>query len=311
MKAKRASDGKFQTMIKITYSSQTLLMVGALWMGSMLSCESRQPREDGTTSSSSLYADDAPAPENAVNPEQTLDEFPQLVAASVSGLRLRIAPDPEAEIAGSVGRGEWAEWDGRPSDVQSTVTLGGKPITASWYRVRLSSGKVGWVFGGAVQILERPSPMPSGYSLPDSKWFRTGATWSRLPNGRFQIPYVAGGDFNGDGRQDMAWLLEKNDQWELFICFRQPDGSSDCQAAGGWRSDITYEGALFTGDLGSCVIEAGGVGGELCQYDSQGNLKRKITAGHSPLMFSVWGGDMVALYRVPGEERMEKWFGCE
>lgn len=79
-------------------------------------------------------------------------DFPdgQVLVSWVDALRIRAAPDPALPATGFLQTGERATCLGETSTNVMTATLAGRTITAPFVKVKLASGKTGWVFAGGV-----------------------------------------------------------------------------------------------------------------------------------------------------------------
>jgi len=88
--------------------------------------------------------------------------------ALVDQLRVRSAPDLEAEVIGVLHEGETMTYVGEDSEEEIEVTLRGKKVKAPFKKVVINNGKTGWVFGGAVAPASSELNKPSAeVSLKD------------------------------------------------------------------------------------------------------------------------------------------------
>ena len=68
-------------------------------------------------------------------------------------LRLREQPGQQSKVGSKLPIGELVSGNGETSAQMDTVELRGIPMTSSYNKVRTNTGKEGWLFGAAIQVL--------------------------------------------------------------------------------------------------------------------------------------------------------------
>lgn len=141
------------------------------------------------------------------------------------------------------------------------------------------------------QIVKEPTYIPAGRRIPTSKDIIKGSGWQEIINQDSKaIPYYVNGDFNGDGKEDFSWLLisSDNSSWTLYAFIKnQSDGYTNyiLGSKGPIGKNTKY---LSSSNVSECIIQKAKKGEQLCLFDNNMNITKKITTQYNAIVFGVY-----------------------
>lgn len=144
------------------------------------------------------------------------------------------------------------------------------------------------------QTIKTPNYIPEGWRIPTSNDIKKGSEWQSFKEDSNSIPIYVKGDFNGDGKEDYAWLLIKSDNstWGLFA-FLKNQGKGFTKYLIGHQGRPSYNQKpqdiqnLYSENISDCQILKTGKGEKLCLFDKNSKITKRVTTRYDVIIFGV------------------------